>query len=60
MLQYWLTWVRTTFKAEEGQDLSEYALLMAIIAIGLIVVVTGVGGQLNTMYTAIKDRLIVP
>ena len=60
MIQHWLTWVRTTLAREEGQDLSEYALLTALIAVALIAAVTGVGGELEAFYTAIKNGLVIP
>ncbi len=57
MLQYWLTWLRTTLKREEGQDLSEYALLIALIALAVIVAVTALGGQINTIFGNITTEL---
>ena len=60
MIQQGLTWVWATLVGEEGQDLSEYAFLTALIAVALIAAVTGVGGELEAFYTAIKNGLVIP
>jgi Flp pilus assembly pilin Flp len=36
----------------EGQDLLEYALLMALIAVGAILTVTGLGATINSIFWA--------
>jgi Flp pilus assembly pilin Flp len=43
MFRYLVTWFQTTpvyraLRREDGQDLAEYALILGLIAIGLIVV----------------------
>lgn len=45
---------------EEGQDLAEYALLIALIAIVVIVAVTALGGQVQTIFEDITGKLVVP
>lgn len=42
---------------EEGQDLVEYALLVAAIALGLIAAIRGVADALNSMYQSISSAL---
>jgi pilus assembly protein Flp/PilA len=42
---------------EEGQDLAEYALLIALIAIVVIVAVTALGGQVKTIFQNIATEL---
>jgi pilus assembly protein Flp/PilA len=42
---------------EEGQDLLEYALLVALIALVAIVAVTAAGGSVQTIFQAIADKL---
>jgi len=44
-------------KREKGATAIEYALMVALIAIAIIVTVTALGGQLNTVFTKIKDAL---
>ncbi len=42
---------------ESGQDLLEYALLVALIAIVAFGAVQLAGGQVNRIFTDIKDKL---
>ena len=41
---------RLVFRQDDGQDLMEYGLLVALIAIVAIAVVTAVGTTINTMF----------
>ncbi|HET6360944.1 MAG TPA: Flp family type IVb pilin [Gemmatimonadota bacterium] len=43
--------------ADDGQDLAEYALLVALIALAVIGAVTLFGGQLVAAYNAIAATL---
>jgi pilus assembly protein Flp/PilA len=56
MLHYYLTWLRT-LKREEGQDLAEYALLLALIAIAAVGALTALGGQIRDVFNAITAAL---
>jgi pilus assembly protein Flp/PilA len=42
---------------EEGQDLIEYALLVALISLVCVVALTDAGKQVNNIFTAIKEKL---
>jgi pilus assembly protein Flp/PilA len=42
---------------EEGQDLLEYALLVALIALVAIVAVTAAGGSVQTIFETIAAQL---
>jgi pilus assembly protein Flp/PilA len=42
---------------EEGQDLIEYALLVALISLVCVVALTDAGTQVNKIFTSIKDKL---
>jgi pilus assembly protein Flp/PilA len=44
-------------KEEEGQDLIEYALLAAFIAVAAIATITTVGGNVNTVFTNVSNAL---
>lgn len=44
-------------REEEGQDLVEYALLVAAIALGLIASIRGIADALNSMYQSISAAL---
>ena len=48
------------YRDEEGQDLAEYGLLVALIAIAVIGGVTAFGGDLTTFFTGLAGRLGLP
>jgi len=45
---------------EEGQGLIEYALIVLLIAIGVIAVLGLLGGQVKAVFQNITDSLVVP
>ena len=45
------------WKNEEGQDLAEYALLIALIALVVIAAVTLLGTQIQTVFNNIANAL---
>ena len=45
------------WKHEDGQDLAEYALLVALIALVVIAAVTALGTQLVAVFTNIAAQL---
>jgi pilus assembly protein Flp/PilA len=49
--------LRALTKNEEGQDLLEYALLVALIALVAVGAVTAAGTSVNTIFTAIAGSL---
>jgi pilus assembly protein Flp/PilA len=53
MLKYFRSFVRE----EEGQDLLEYALLVALIALVAVIAVTAAGGSVATIFQSIADQL---
>jgi len=44
-------------REEEGQDLIEYALLVALISLVCVAALTTAGSQVNEIFTNIKNRL---
>jgi pilus assembly protein Flp/PilA len=38
------------WKEEEGQDLTEYALLLTLISLALVVALQGIAGAINTAF----------
>ena len=42
---------------EEGQDLIEYALLAALIALACVLAMTAVGDGINTLFNRVKTDL---
>jgi len=57
MLSYLITWMRANLRSEKGQDLAEYALLIALIALVAFAAVELLGGQINTIFTNIQTQL---
>jgi len=49
--------VRSFARQEEGQDLLEYALLVALIALVAIGAVTAAGGSVQLIFQSIADAL---
>ena len=54
------TYLRALVRKDEGQDLLEYALLVALIAIVCIVGVTATGTSVNAVFEGITDSLFEP
>ena len=53
-----ITRIREFIRNDEGQDLLEYALLVALIALVCVVAVTETGTQVNTVFQRIRDALV--
>ncbi len=58
MLQYLLTWA-STLKREEGQDLAEYALLIALIAVALVLIIGALAGGIGNIFNAVRNALVI-
>lgn len=52
-----LTFFKRLWKEEEGQDLVEYTLLLAFIAIGSAAIITTIGGDVKTVWTATSTHM---
>jgi pilus assembly protein Flp/PilA len=52
-----IKYVTSFVRNEEGQDLLEYALLVALIALVAVGAVTLAGGSVNTIFTNIANAL---
>jgi Flp pilus assembly pilin Flp len=53
MKNFWINF----WKDEKGQDLVEYALIVAAIALGMVASVRGVVTALNSLYESITTGL---
>jgi len=51
------TFVRDFVRKEDGQDLIEYALLVALIALVCVGALITAGSQVNAIFTNISSRL---
>ena len=59
MMQKYLeinNWIES-LKREDGQTMAEYALLLALIAIIVMVVLAALGGQIKSIFTQITEQL---
>ena len=52
-----ITRLRALVRDDEGQDLLEYALLVALIALVAIAAVTAAGTSVSTIFTNIAAKL---
>jgi pilus assembly protein Flp/PilA len=52
-----INYVKSFANQEEGQDLLEYALLVALIALVAIGAVTAAGESVNTIFQSVADQL---
>lgn len=57
MVRFALQYVRGFVRQDEGQDLLEYALLVALIALGAVLAVTAAGDQVSTIFDEIAGEL---
>lgn len=49
--------LRAFWQEEDGQDLVEYALLMAFIALAAVAVLTSIKTNVSTLWDSISDAL---
>jgi len=54
---FWLKDFLGKFGREEGQGLVEYALILVLIAIVVIVALTALGGQIGNVFNKITTNL---
>ena len=56
MLKLYL-WIRNWLEGEEGQDLAEYALILALIAVAAVLALTFLGTEVNALLNRVGDKL---
>jgi len=58
---FYITQIVQRFKSsEKGQALTEYGLILALVAVALVVVLGLLGDNLVTVFTGIKDNIVPP
>lgn len=57
MIRYFMSYVSAKVKEEEGQGMVEYALLVGLIAVVVIVVVTALGVDIQAKFQSVVDAL---
>ena len=55
-----LTIIKRLVKEEEAQGMTEYGLILALVAVVVIGALTLLGGRLTEVFTGIKDNLRAP
>ncbi len=48
---------RVRVRGQEGQGLVEYGLILVLVSIAVVVALTAVSGQLNTVFNTITNKL---
>jgi Flp pilus assembly pilin Flp len=46
------------WQEEDGQDLVEYSLLLAFIALAAITVLTNAGSSINSLFTGVSSAMV--
>ncbi len=54
MVQMWLHWLRTR---QEGQGMTEYALILGLIAVVVIAALTALGGSVKDVFNTIQQEI---
>ena len=52
-----MTFLKNFVRDEQGQDLIEYALLVALISLVCVAALTSAGSQVNAIFTKIQGKL---
>jgi len=55
-----ITRMRKLLRTDSGQDLLEYALLVALIALVAVGAITATGTKARDIFTNISNKLVVP
>ena len=52
-----MTWIKNFVREEQGQDLIEYTLLLAFVALASAALFIGAGGTINQIWTVTNNTL---
>ncbi|MBZ4686823.1 MAG: pilus assembly protein Flp/PilA [Clostridia bacterium] len=52
-----LTLLKKLWTEEEGQGLTEYGLILGLLAVGVVAILVTMGGSLTTIFQEISDKL---
>ena len=50
-MMYLYLWIKNWLQREEGQDLAEYAILLGLIALVVMIAVIALGTNLSTLFS---------
>jgi pilus assembly protein Flp/PilA len=57
VLRDWFELVRIQLRREEGQTMTEYGVLLALIAVGVIAVLLILGPQIKNAFLSVSNAL---
>jgi len=57
MIQRVMTSLRSAYSEQEGQGLTEYGLILVLIAVVVILMLGVLGGQVGSQYSNISNHL---
>jgi len=52
--------IRNLKQDESGQDLIEYALIAALLALAAVATMTSLGNKIQSVFTGIDSKLVIP
>jgi pilus assembly protein Flp/PilA len=52
-----MNFLKKFFSEEKGQGLTEYGLILGLLAVGVVAILVIMGGHLTTIFTSISDHL---
>ena len=50
-------WLRSVWKDEQGQDIAEYAVMLAVILVLVIGTVRLIGGNANNVFSSVASSI---
>jgi pilus assembly protein Flp/PilA len=56
-LRDWYELIRIQLRREEGQTMTEYGILLALIAVAVITVLALLGGKIANVFTKVTNSL---
>jgi pilus assembly protein Flp/PilA len=59
MLSLWVRWqmLRERMREQKGQGLVEYALIIVLVAIAVVVAITALGAQITKVFETVTTKL---
>jgi pilus assembly protein Flp/PilA len=59
MLSLWVRWqmLRGRMREQKGQGLVEYALIIVLVAIAVVVAITALGAQITKVFETVTTKL---
>ena len=51
------SWLRRSWRDQQGQDIAEYAVMLAVILVVSLVAIRAIGGNANTVFSSVGSAL---